>query len=99
MDRSDMSRHFGRIFASYFTATLVACSLAVSSGSAQQKPSPLAKFAGNWSGNGLIYLANGSKERIRCRGGFTHSEAVNIASLKMELRCAGDSYNFELQSD
>lgn len=60
---------------------------------------PFAKFGGNWGGSGLIYLNNGSKERIRCRAGITPANLGNIANLKMELRCAGDSYNFEIQSD
>jgi len=64
-----------------------------------QKVNPLAKFAGNWLGNGLIYLSSGNKERIRCRGGFTPGESFNGSSLKLELRCAGDSYTFELQSE
>jgi hypothetical protein len=64
-----------------------------------QPANPLAKFGGNWTGNGLIYLSNGTKERIRCRGGFTLSDILNISSLKMDLLCAGDSYNFELSSD
>lgn len=64
-----------------------------------QEANPFNKFGGNWTGNGLIYLSNGNKEKIRCRGGFTPADMFNVVSLKLELRCAGDSYNFELQSE
>ncbi|HWP25884.1 MAG TPA: hypothetical protein VNL39_06035 [Xanthobacteraceae bacterium] len=72
----------------------VAVLLAASAGSAQEKSEPFAKFGGNWSGSGLIYLSNGTKERIRCRGNFKPENAT----LALDLRCAGDAYNFELQS-
>ena len=71
----------------------------VASAAYSEKVTPFTKFGGNWNGNGLIYLNNGSKERIRCRAGITPADLGNIANLKMELRCAGDSYNFEIQSE
>jgi len=73
--------------------------LLIASSAYSQKPNPFSKFGGSWAGGGLIYLSNGNKEKIRCRGGFTPSEMLNISSLKLELRCAGDSYTFELLSD
>ncbi len=51
-------------------------------------------FAGNWSGSGTIEVS-GAKERLRCRS--TNTESGN--SLKLSLRCASDSYKFELTSD
>jgi hypothetical protein len=60
---------------------------------------PFAKFGGGWVGNGLLYLSNNTKEKIRCRGPFIVSEALNASNLKLELTCAGDAYNFKLQSD
>ena len=64
-----------------------------------EKVNPFTRFGGNWGGSGLIYLNNGSKERIRCRTTSIPSDVGNIANLKLDLRCAGDSYNFEIQSD
>jgi hypothetical protein len=55
---------------------------------------PFSAFAGNWAGSGTIEV-NNAKERIRCRS--TNTESGN--SLKLTLRCASDSYRFELQSD
>lgn len=56
---------------------------------------PLAQFAGNWSGSGKITASNGTSERIRCR---SNNNASGNA-LNLSLRCASDSYKFELASD
>jgi hypothetical protein len=77
-----------------FGVAAVAVLLPALSGLAQQQLDPLAKFGGQWSGSGLIYLSNGTKERIRCRGNFKSENST----LTLDLRCAGDAYNFELQS-
>lgn len=58
---------------------------------------PFSRFAGNWSGAGTITVQNGARERIRCRGSYRPSENGN--GLAMNLRCASDSYKFELVSD
>ena len=71
----------------------------VASAAVAEKVNPFTKFGGNWNGNGLIYLSNGNKEKIRCRTGVTASDLGNIANLKLTLRCAGYSYNFEIQSE
>jgi hypothetical protein len=55
---------------------------------------PFAHFTGNWSGSGTISV-NGGRERIRCRGSNTESGNT----LRLGLKCASDSYRFELQSD
>jgi hypothetical protein len=52
-------------------------------------------FLGNWAGSGTITVRDGARERLRCRGRFTNGGN----SLSMGLRCASDSYHFELQSD
>lgn len=63
-------------------------------GHAQQ--APFAGLAGSWSGSGNITLSSGTKERIRCRATYhTDPAAVN---LQIELRCASDSYKFQLKS-
>jgi len=56
---------------------------------------PLAHFAGNWTGAGKIVVKDGASERIRCRS--TNASAAN--GLTLNLRCASDSYKFELASD
>lgn len=56
-----------------------------------------AGYAGNWSGNGTITIAEGGTERIRCRGTYSVDGSGN--TLRQNLRCASDSYKFELTSD
>jgi hypothetical protein len=71
--------------------------LALLAGSAQATQSPFTAMSGAWSGAGVITLASGNKERIRCRAKYdVDGGGVN---LDLMLRCAGDSYNFELQSN
>jgi hypothetical protein len=69
--------------------------LAFAAGPAQSADGPLAAFAGNWSGAGKITVQNGASERIRCRA--TNSASGN--SLSLNMRCASDSYRFELGSE
>lgn len=69
--------------------------LSVSAGHAQS--GPFAGFSGSWSGNGTVALSNGTIERIRCKANYN----VNGSGmgLKQSLRCASDSYKFELSTD
>jgi hypothetical protein len=62
---------------------------------AKSADGPLAHFAGNWSGNGKITVKDGTSERIRCR---SHNTASGNA-LALSMRCASDSYKFDLGSD
>jgi hypothetical protein len=76
-------------------AVSAALMLSVSAGHAQSRP--FAGFDGAWSGNGTVSLSDGSTERIRCRADYK----VNGTGLglKQNLRCASDSYKFDLSSD
>jgi hypothetical protein len=60
---------------------------------AQSEP-PFAGLAGNWSGGGFIMLASGGRERLRCRSTYTVGE--DGARLRQNLRCASDSYRFDV---
>ena len=53
--------------------------------------------AGTWSGAGTISTASGNTERIRCRVNYTLTGGGN--GLHQDLRCASDSYNFQVASD
>jgi hypothetical protein len=63
----------------------------------QAADNPFAHFTGSWSGSGTITVQGGARERIRCRGKYTANEQGD--TLTLGLRCASDSYKFELQSD
>src|SRR5574340_819257 len=58
---------------------------------------PFTGLNGVWNGGGTIALQNGSRERIRCRA--TYAVGGDGTTLQQSLRCASDSYNFELRSD
>ncbi len=78
------------------TALAIAASLlALTAQSSKAADGPLAQFAGNWSGNGKITVQNGTSERIRCRS----SNTATGKGLVLSMRCASDSYKFELASD
>jgi hypothetical protein len=65
--------------------------------SARADSGPFAGLAGNWLGGGTISLGNGTNERIRCRATYSVSGDGNV--LQQSLRCASDSYRFELSSN
>jgi hypothetical protein len=52
------------------------------------------KLSGSWNGGGTVQLADGTKERLRCRASYQPSGAT----LGLRLTCASDSYKFELHS-
>jgi hypothetical protein len=54
---------------------------------------PFSDFAGNWSGTGTLRPENGAAERIRCNATYRPSGQRDI---DLQLRCASDSYNFDL---
>ena len=67
-------------------------------GSAQAAmPSPFAAMAGSWSGGGVLSTTDGGQERLRCRASY--DVAGTGAELRLNLRCASASYNFDLASD
>jgi hypothetical protein len=69
--------------------------LSVTASNAQS--GPFAGFNGAWSGTGTVALSDGTTERIRCKADYK----VNGSGLglKQTLRCASDSYKFDLTSD
>ena len=73
-----------------------ALALLLSSAGQAQRASPFIGLSGSWAGPGTISLNTGAKEKIRCRALYRVAETG--ADLQLELRCASDSYRFELQS-
>jgi hypothetical protein len=53
-------------------------------------------LSGSWSGSGSVTLASGATERIRCRATYEVTPSGN--TFQQSLRCASDSYNFDLRS-
>src|SRR5713226_7192115 len=65
--------------------------------SARADSGPFTGLAGNWSGAGTITLGTGGRESIRCRAQY--SVGGDGTSMQQSLRCASDSYRFDLSSD
>lgn len=76
-------------------ALLAAAATVAAMPAAAQRGDGLAQFAGSWVGSGTISTTTGS-ERIRCRVSYSLAGAN---SLHQDLRCASDSYNFQVASD
>jgi hypothetical protein len=65
-------------------------------GTAFAASTPFARLEGQWSGGGVIQMSNGSREALRCRASYDVQEGGR--SLQLSIRCASESYNFNLQS-
>jgi hypothetical protein len=57
---------------------------------------PFSALTGSWLGTGTIKKSNGTSERIRCRSIY---EPGSGTQLQLRLRCASDSYNFDLTAN
>lgn len=56
---------------------------------------PFADFSGSWSGSGTLRPENGATERIRCNANY-RQRGSSQREIDLQLRCASDSYNFDL---
>jgi hypothetical protein len=53
-------------------------------------------LAGQWFGSGTIELSDGKREPIRCRASY--DVLGDQRNLRLNIRCASDSYNFDLRA-
>ena len=65
-------------------------------GHAQRAGGPFERLAGQWAGSGTIDLSNGTREPIKCRAAY--DLLTDQHRLQLNIRCASDSYNFDLFS-
>ncbi len=56
---------------------------------------PFGRLAGHWSGAGTIELSN-AREPIKCRAAYDVLQEQR--KLQLNIRCASDSYNFDLRA-
>jgi hypothetical protein len=63
--------------------------------SARADDGPFHEFDGSWSGNGTLRPSNGAAERIRCNANY-RPRGSSMREIDLQLRCASDSYNFDL---
>ena len=85
------------LFGQTIMAAVVGAALMLSASASHAQSGPFAGFDGAWSGNGTVSLSDGSTERIRCRADYK-VDGTGLG-LKQNLRCASDSYKFDLSSD
>ncbi|OAF14185.1 hypothetical protein AYJ54_42195 [Bradyrhizobium centrolobii] len=75
-------------------AGLLMTALCLPCGAAQAAASPFAAMAGTWSGTGMLSTTDGGQEQLRCRAAY--NVAQSGTELRLNLRCASESYNFDL---
>jgi hypothetical protein len=63
----------------------------------QAAAGPFAALAGSWSGGGTLTMSSGAQERMRCRASYTVGGGGE--NVRLNIRCASDSFNFDLASD
>lgn len=92
-----MKRFGSSLFAQAIRAAGVGAALMLSVSVGHAQSGPFAGFNGAWTGNGTVALSDGTTERIRCKADYR----VNGTGLglKQTLKCASDSYKFDLTSD
>lgn len=78
-------------------AATLAAALTLTATAGHAQSGPFAGFEGAWSGTGTVALSDGTKERIRCRA--TYRVQSGGQELHQTLRCASDSYKFDLNSN
>jgi len=77
---------------------LLLASLSLPGSAALAAPvSPFTAMAGTWSGGGVLSTSDGQQEQLRCRASYDVAGAGE--QLRLNLRCASASYNFDLASD
>src|ERR1700730_1537526 len=86
-----------RSFTAAQNAALVVVALLHAPVPSYAQQSPFAGLSGSWSGGGFLRLDNGQRERLRCRANYHVEE--NGRRLQQNLRCASDSYRFDIDSN
>jgi hypothetical protein len=85
----------GPTFRRLLGSAILAASMMLVASPGQTQTAPFANLAGAWSGSGKILIKDGGSESIRCRATYT----VAGAGLSQVLRCASDSYRFDLTTN
>ena len=97
MGKFDMKLFGYRLFGRAIKAAGVGAALLLSVSISDAQSGPFSGFNGSWSGNGTVKLSDGTSERIRCKA--TYNVNGTGLGMKQTLRCASDSYKFDLSTD
>jgi hypothetical protein len=76
-------------------ASVVAVAAVVTPLSVAAAAGPFDGLEGVWTGDGMLTYASGTQERLSCRVQYVQSNPNN---LQQALRCASDSYNFQINA-
>ena len=96
-----MQRTFGRLSLFSPAALLGCCLIALVSAffipllPTAAATGPFADFTGNWTGTGTVRTGGNAPERIRCVASY-RQRGSSQHEIDLQLRCASDSYNFDL---
>jgi hypothetical protein len=91
-----MTFHSARRFGRAIKAAGAGAILMLSVSASHAQSGPFVGFDGAWSGTGTVSMSDGSSERIRCRATY---KVDGGSALAQTLRCASDSYKFDLSSN
>jgi len=78
-------------------AGLLVAALGLAAAPVEAAMSPFRAMAGSWAGGGVLSMTNGEQERLRCRAAYDVDGSGS--AMRLNLKCASDSYNFDLASD
>lgn len=92
-----MTAFSSKFFWQIVKAACVFVGITVAAPSSYAQTGPFKGLEGAWSGTGTVQIADGGSERIRCKATYTVASEGN--NLQQVLRCASDSYKFDLSSD
>jgi hypothetical protein len=95
--KSDMKPLAAKLLGQAIRAAGAGAILMLSVSASQAQSGPFAGFDGSWNGNGTVSLSDGTTERIRCKA--TYRVEGGGSALAQTLRCASDSYKFDLSSN
>ena len=96
-DKGHMFESSSRTFPATMRLALFLVTSVHSSVQSHAQQRPFAGLSGSWSGGGFLTSASGQRERIRCRANYQVDE--NGTRLQQSLRCASDSYRFDVSSN
>jgi len=87
----------GSTFRRLLGSAVLAASMMLLASPGQAQSGPFANMAGAWNGTGKILIKDGGSESIRCRA--TYTVGGTGSTMGQVLRCASDSYRFDLTTN
>jgi hypothetical protein len=93
-DKGWRSRWFNKFAGT--AALSLSLAICIADSPSAQSIAPFNRLAGQWSGSGTIELTNGRREPIRCKAAY--DVLGGQRQLQLNIRCASDSYNFDLRA-